>query len=218
MRIVLINPNTSPATTDLMVGIARRAADAGVTVEGVTAPFGEPLITTEAALATAAEAVVAAIDGLAGPAPDAIIIAAFGDPALDQARCCSKIPVIGIAEASMLEAAKNGRRFSVATTTPDLVAAIRQCAARYGLAGQLASVRTTTGDAVQVMANPLVLRRALEEAAMTTIAEDGAQAVIIGGGPLAAVADELAGIFSVPIIEPIPAAVRLAQARCRQRA
>jgi allantoin racemase len=217
MRITLINPNTSQATTDLMVGIARRAADAGVTVEGVTAPFGQPLITHEAALATAADAVIAAIDGLADPGPDAIIIAAFGDPALEQARHRSTVPVVGIAEASMLEAAQGGRRFSVATTTPNLVAAIQRCAARYGLSGQLASVRTTTGDASQVMADPLVLRRALEEAAMTAIAEDGAQAIIIGGGPLATVASELAGIISVPIIEPIPAAIRLAQERCRKR-
>jgi Asp/Glu/hydantoin racemase len=117
----------------------------------------------------------------------------------------------------MLEAAHGGRTFSVATTTPDLAAAIARCAARYGLADQLLSVRTTAGDAHSIMADGAVLQRALERLAKETIEEDGAQAVIIGGGPLAGAAQHLASILDAPVIEPIPAAIRLLQSRCRRR-
>ena len=47
----------------------------------------------------------------------------------------------------------------------------------------------------------------MREAARTCITEDGAAAVIIGGGPLAQAADRLQPQFEVPIIKPIAAAV-----------
>ena len=34
MRLLLVNPNTTVRTTELMLGIARAAAPPGVTVEG----------------------------------------------------------------------------------------------------------------------------------------------------------------------------------------
>ena len=40
------------------------------------------------------------------------------------------------------------------------------------------------------------------------ITEDFADAVIIGGGPLASAAKDLKQFFDIPIIEPIPEAVR----------
>lgn len=78
MRLIILNPNTSPATTDVMVSIAKDAAGKGVLVEGMTAKFGAPLITTPAMLKDAGQAVLAMADQLAGA--DAVIVAAFGDP------------------------------------------------------------------------------------------------------------------------------------------
>jgi len=49
---------------------------------------------------------------------------------------------------------------------------------------------------------------ALAEAVRQSIRCDGAQAVIIGGGPLGQAAIALASRFTTPIIAPIPAAVR----------
>ena len=43
-RIVLVNPNTNPATTDRMVAIAQEHAGPHFGVEGITASFGSPLI------------------------------------------------------------------------------------------------------------------------------------------------------------------------------
>jgi Asp/Glu/hydantoin racemase len=49
---------------------------------------------------------------------------------------------------------------------------------------------------------------ALAQAADIAVRQHGAEAVIIGGGPLAAAADRLRRLLSVPVIEPIPTAVR----------
>jgi allantoin racemase len=217
IRILLINPNTSQRSTALMLRVARKAAGADVEIEGLTAPFGAPLITDEAELATAAKAVVAALAQFSGPKPDGVVIAGFGDPALEQVRKQQDFEVVGLAEASMMEAAEGDRLFSVATTTPNLAASIARCAVRYGLGANFLSVRTTPGDPQDVMANTASLQRALEKIARESVEQDGAQAVIIGGGPLADAAQQLSEVVTTPVIAPIPAALRMLLKRCRGR-
>lgn len=205
-RITLINPNTNTKTTQLMADIAQDAAPAGVTVTGATVAEGPPLITDEAGLETAAGAVVTLLASIDDDA-DGYIISAFGDPGLDAARKTLTVPVAGIAEAGMTEAADGGRRFGVATTLPGLQDAIRKRAAAYGFAEQFVSTRLTDGDASYNMADPARLADALEGAIQRCV-DDGAEAVVIGGGPLAQAAKALAPRMPIPLIEPVPAAVR----------
>ena len=212
MRLLLVNPNTNAGTTALMVAIAQRAAPACVTIEGATAATGAPLMDDPdklAAGAAAVEAIVAATD--MGPYAG-LIIAAFGDPGMEEARGALALPVTGIAEAAMAEAAA-AARFIIVTTTPLLVPAIEARVARYGHAARHAGTFVTTEDVALLMADSARLEAALEAVARDALARTGAEAVIIGGGPLAAVAAALRPRFAVPIIEPVPAAVRLAVLR-----
>lgn len=214
MRLLLINPNTSAATTDAMLAIARGAAPAGVAIEGATALFGAPLITQETELATAADAVLQRLSVSALAGVNGVVIAAFGDPGLDRARAHLDCPVTGIAEAGMAEAAADGRAFAVATTTPDLAAAISALAVRYGYGDRFRGVWLTPGDPAALMADSGRLEAALEQASRQAI-DAGAAAIVIGGGPLALAARALAPKLPAPIIEPIPAAIRLALRRAR---
>jgi allantoin racemase len=118
------------------------------------------------------------------------------------------VPVIGIGEAAFREAAVGGRRFSIATTTPLLEMSIRANVALLGFADQLASVRNSHQDPVALMRDPAALQAALSRLVERCIDDAEADAIIIGGGPLAAAARALSGATSVPIIEPVPAAVR----------
>lgn len=211
MRLILVNPNTNAATTQAMVAIAAAVAGPGVAVTGRTAAFGANLITTPQALRQGAQAVVAQAGSLAGA--DAVIVSGFGDPGLDGLRAALRCPVTGIAEAGMAEAAAGGRRFAVVTTTPDLVEEIAATARRHGHGGFMGTW-LTRGDPVALTADPVALRGALEEACRPAIAA-GAQAIVIGGGPLAVAARALAGRLPVPLVEPVPAAVRLSLARLR---
>ena len=110
-RIVLVNPNTSEALTTLMVEIAREFAPACFRINGLTAPFGAPLLTNELELDEAVRAVSALAPELAQSA-DAIIVSAFGDPGADELATVLNRPVIGIAEASMRAAAPSFSRYS----------------------------------------------------------------------------------------------------------
>jgi Asp/Glu/hydantoin racemase len=207
VRVLLINPNTNEATTATMAEIAR-AADSGARVDGATARSGAPLLVDEALLAQGAQAVVDLARATDFAAYDCGIVAAFGDPGLEAARAVCPVPLVGIAEAGMAEAAAGGRRFAVVTTTPLLVGAIERRAAVYGHTAVFGGVRLAEGEIHALMADPPALEAALARACERAIAEDGARAIVIGGGPLAVAARALATRFVVPVIEPIPAAMR----------
>lgn len=206
-RILLINPNSSQATTDMMVRIAQSAASDHVEIVGATAQHGPPMIVEPAALAASAPQVVDIgfdrVKDVSG-----IIISAFGDPGIGDLRRRVNVPVVGIAEAAMLAASAHDRRFGVATTTPGLVTSIDARAAELGLARLYTGTRLTSGDPVKLAADPARLVEALRLAVSACIELDKAEAVIIGGGPLGNAATALTPMFSVPVIAPIPEAVR----------
>lgn len=207
--LVLLNPNTSKATTAAMLKLAREEAGPGMHVEGLTAPFGASLIADPSALAVAADAVLDLFVHIVRLHPAGVVIGAFGDPGLQQLSARLGCPVVGIAQAGMAEAAHGDRRFSVVTTTPDLAGSIMGLADRYGWGRQCLGVRLTQGDPRVLMADANALRSALLLACEEAVQIDGAQAVVIGGGPLAVIAREISHRVAVPLVEPVPAAVRL---------
>ena len=211
--LLLINPNTNADTTKEMVEIARRTAPFGQVVDGVTARHGAPLIYNDAQLSVSASAVLHLAKTLDLTRYSGLVVAAFGDPGIDALRRISPVPVTGIAEAGIIEAAQNARRFSIVTTTPDLVDAICKRVEIYGYGQAFTGVRLTEGDVIAVMSDPERLEKGLLAACARAICDDKAEAVIIGGGPLAVHAVALGAHFDVPIIEPAPAAIRLAVAR-----
>ncbi|MDE2517226.1 MAG: hypothetical protein KGL12_14460 [Rhodospirillales bacterium] len=210
-RILLLNPNSSRASTAMMVTIAQRAARCGdgrmaACVRGHTARHAPAMIVDGPAL-NAAGREIAATARLLPPGIAGIVVAAFGDPGLGDLRARLRIPATGLAEASMREAALGGRRFGVATVTPGLVDAIAARAAALGLGGQFTGTRLTAQPAAALMGRPEALRTALAEA-IEACRRDGAEVAIIGGGPLAAAARQLARHSTLPLIAPVPASVR----------
>ncbi|MFM9938966.1 MAG: aspartate/glutamate racemase family protein [Hyphomicrobiaceae bacterium] len=206
-HVVLINPNTNAVTTSRMVEIAREAAGPGVSIAGLTARSGVPLIFTAEQLDVARHAVLA----LRAEIPvtcAGIIIAAFGDPALDEIRGLLPVPVTGIGEAGLLEAAQGGRRFAVVSTSPGLVAATDAKVARLGLGVTYAGTVLTPEEPVTLTADPSRLEASLAAAIERAIVDHGVEAVVIGGGPLAAAARALAPRFAIAVVEPVSAAVR----------
>jgi Asp/Glu/hydantoin racemase len=190
-----------------MTRIAQQEAGDRAIVSGLTSPYGAPLIVEPAALDVAARAVVSLAPALSQA--DAVIIAAFGDPGLDALRDALSVPVTGLAEAGMAEAAAGGRRFGVVTTTPALAPRIAETAARYGY-DRFVGTWTTPGDPTALTDDPVALLPALGKGCRRAVEEGCAEAVVIGGGPLAEAARALALSAVVPLIEPLPAAVRRA--------
>jgi len=191
----------------MMVRIAQSAVSDDTEVIGVTAAHGPPMIINVAALAASAPHVVE-IGLNHGQDVSGIVISAFGDPGITDLRNKVGLPVVGIAEAAMLEASDNDRRFGVATVTPELVGSIDAMAAELVLAHLYTGTRLTLEDPLELAADPDRLIEALHRAVVACIQLDQAEAVIIGGGPLGNAATALSPLFSIPVIAPIPAAVR----------
>jgi len=207
LRLVrLVNPNAGTVATERMVAVARAAAPDWLSIEGYTTAESPELIVDEAGSSVAEAAVVAAAGRDFG-SEHGIIVSAYIDPGIAAIRAKLSIPVVGIGESSMRAAAAIGR-FAVAMTTPGLVEMVRQYAARLGLADRLVAVPSTTGDPHTRMADPGWVLEALDELIRRAVSESGAEAVIVGGGPLADAARALAETSPVPLIQPVPAAVR----------
>jgi allantoin racemase len=214
-KLLLVNPNTSSATTSGMLKVAMEEAAGRIEIDAATVERGPAKVVDIAGLETAADAVSELLGSMALSSYAGIIIGGFGDPGLEQVRGRTRIPVTGIAEAAAAEAAASGRRFSVIMTTPGLVPAIETRFAAYGCRALLASIRVLHRDAAGVAQEPAAIEAAVHAECEAAIREDRVQAVLIGGGPLAPVARALRSRLAVPIVEPIPAAVRLALARAQ---
>jgi len=201
-----VNPNSSAAATAAMLDIARTVAGPNLHIDDVTAGDGPGVITDPKALDHAADRVVALTPALTQA--DGVIVAGFGDPGLAGLRAAGLRVVTGLAEAGMAEAATDGWRFAVVTTTSDLVARIAQSAQALGHAG-FAGTWVTPGDPLPLMAHPERLAAALLAACRRACAEEpGIRAIVIGGGPLALAARIISADAPVPLVEPLPAAVR----------
>jgi Asp/Glu/hydantoin racemase len=212
-RIALLNPNTSTQSTDLMMASALSALPAGARIEGRNVHSGPAFITEPAALAEAADAVDACADGLVAEGFDAIIIAGFGDPGLGALRRRLGLPITGLGEAGIAEAARDGLPYAIVTVTPDLHASLLAAAHAAAPPAQLVAIRYTQGPLASVMHSADSLEGALLRACQDAITTDGAQSIVIGGGPLAQAAREIAAQLHIRVVDPVCAAVRLACAR-----
>ncbi|MFZ4285315.1 aspartate/glutamate racemase family protein [Variovorax sp. HJSM1_2] len=215
-KILLLNPNTNAATTQMMADIAQSCLPPGFTVTGISAQAGVSMIINEAEMRAAALEVERSWLH-AGMAWDGVIISAFGDPGIEQVRATAKVPVVGICEASLLDGAANGRRFGVATVTPALADLIQTHIVRLNLGPHYTGIRLTDEEPRALAADPAKLLQALTRAAQRCLEDDGADAVVIGGGPLGQAAMQIQTQLQAPIIAPIPSAVRRLLAACTPR-
>jgi allantoin racemase len=209
-RIVLFNPNTSSTVTADMVAIAKESASEWADIHGHTAEFGAPIIVNACDLETAGRAVDAFAERMldAGWPADGIVIGAFGDPGLAAIRSQAPVPVVGFGQSAIAAAAAGGRAFSIVTTTPQLKSSIRQQVEQFGASENLRSILMTPGVPEEVMADADRLDRELAQLIDKVMAEDGAKAVLVAGGPLSASARRLRQRFTLPIIDPVTASLK----------
>lgn len=211
--VLLINPNTSRPTTDMMVALAQACFTSlkrdDIQVRGLTAPEGPGMLTEMDELEQAAAIAEHPLVLAQARDSDGVIVGAFGDPGLQTLAEQISVPVIGIGKASMMQAARAGSPFGIATTTPGLAPSILEQVQRYGWAEQFSGLRLTATAPLDLAQAPRRQDQELEDSVLACIQKDGARAVIIGGGPLAQSAQALQSKLAVPVINPIIAACEL---------
>jgi allantoin racemase len=208
MRILVINPNTSEAMTRDIHDEATRYARPDTHVETVSPEWGPRSIEGHyddiVAAAATLEVVRARSDEF-----DGVVIACFGDPGLHAAREVSQVPVVGIAEASMLVACTVAHRFSVVTVLPRVKPWIEETVRLHGLEARCASVRTTPLTVLDCERDPAAAEREIVAAARLALEQDGAEAICLGCagmGPLDKAVERQLGI---PVLDGVACAVKL---------
>ncbi|MDA0982518.1 MAG: aspartate/glutamate racemase family protein [Proteobacteria bacterium] len=207
--ILAINPNTTATVTSLVERHLRGAAP-GVDWRMATGRFGARYIVSEASFAIASHA---ALDAWAehGEGCDAVLLACFGDPGLFALRELSPVPVIGLAEASMLAAAERAPRFSIVTGGPRWAPILERLALCLGFGARLVSVRTTEITGGQAAAEPDRAVAALAQACRDARDQDGAEAVILGGAGFAGLAARVEPVAGIAVIDSVLAGAKAAE-------
>lgn len=142
----------------------------------------------------------------------------MSDPGLRASREAVAIPVLGPCETSMHLAAMLGQTFGVLVVLDATAPGFFNRAGVYGVRDRLVSVRPVNIPVLDLHGDHSTILAALVEQGIRAIRDDGAHVLIFGctgmRGFADAVAGELAtrGYAGVPVIDPMPATLRMAEA------
>lgn len=203
VRLLVINPNTSPQVSASIDAMVKEEAGSAVTVDTVTANFGFHYIASRSAVAIAGHAVLDTAAGAiaSGANPDAIILGCFGDPGLEALQEMTGVPVIGFAEAGLYAAAALDGPFLVATRGQVWREMLQDLVRKLNLQDRVSGIHSINEeDDIGAIAQSLA-----EDAQ-----ERGGKRIVVGGAGLIPILPSIAKACSLPILDPHRAAVRKA--------
>lgn len=215
-KIRVITPVTGEGLGD--AGFARSLGTAETEVDLVQIERGPASIECEFEHAIAVPDTLRAIVEAEREGVDAVVVDCMADPGVRPARELVRIPVVGPAEASMHLACQLGHRFSIVTTEARSVPEFENQARVAGLAERLASVRWVDIPVLDLASDLDALLAALIDASVIAIEADGAHVIVFGCTGMLGFADGVRdglvarGYPGVPVLDPVPVAVRTAQA------
>lgn len=209
-KFLLINPNTSLATTERLSQVLGSMLPDDVDLEPRTAQFGASYIACEASHAVAAHAMLDVWARYCGQHPepiDGVLIACFGDPGLFALRESSACPVTGLAEASFIEAAKHGE-FAIVTGGERWKPMLERLALSLGFSPLLRHIELVQPTGAQLQADPAMALQCLGQACHAA-ALTGVKSIIMGGAGLAGYAQALQAGCPLPLIDSASAGLRV---------
>ncbi len=213
MRIHVINPNTTRSMTLKIGAAAKAAASPGVEVTAVNPDYGPASIEGYFDEAFSVPGLIEEI-GKARDA-DAFVIACFDDTGLEAARCAT------------LGASHWHRRSRVPHGEPDrseiqrrddavaLDCSDRAQPAKYGLIARCARVRAAEVPVLALEEPGSDARRLIEQEIERALAEDGAEAIVLGCAGMTDLARDLERKAGVPVLDGVACAVSLAESLVR---
>jgi allantoin racemase len=212
MRIHVVNPNTTASMTAKIAAAARAVAAPGIEILAQNPADGPVSIEGFYDEAFAVPSMLTLIreadeEGAAGH-----VIACFDDTGLEAARSVAGAPVVGIGEAAFHLASLVAGKFSVVTTLARSVQAIEHNLTKYGLDARCARVRSSDCAVLALEEAGSNARAQISAEIGRAIAEDRAEAIVLGCAGMTDLASELAGEHGVPVVDGVAAAVKLVEA------
>jgi len=212
MRIMVINPNTSVTMTDHVRHALSKIKSQDTELTVVCPEYGPITIETAYDEAWATVNMLELVKQANEEGYDAILIACFADPGLTAAREVSRIPVIGIAEATMHMACMLGDKFTLVAPRKERVPSKYEHVARVGVESKLASVRSLNMTVAQTESEPELTKKRAFEVAQQAVEEDGAEVIILGCAGMAGYAEEIERKLGVVVLDPSAVGLKVAEA------
>jgi allantoin racemase len=210
MKILVVNPNTTASMTDKIAVAARNVARSDTQIVASQSQSGPASIQGFLDVATCVPGLLDEVKRHGDV--DAIVVACFDDTGVDAVRCLADVPVLGIGEAAYHAASMVATRFSVITTLSRSVAGLENNLMRYGLSQKCTKVRATDIPVLKLEeGDPGTLAKIRDEI-KEAIAEDHAEAIVLGCAGMADLMQMLSDEFGVPVIDGVAAAVCMAEA------
>ena len=208
-KFLLINPNTSEATTLKLYENLLPLLPVGFGLDVRTVRKGAPYIACEASHAVAASALLETwADYLSEQkAPDGVLIGCFGDPGLFALRESSASRVTGLAEASFMEASQRGA-FAIVTGGLRWKPMLQRLAISLGYGQALRHIETVTPTGAMLQADPAMAIECLTQACQAA-SVPGVESIILGGAGLAGLAALIQPHVHLPLIDSAQAGLRV---------
>ncbi|MBN8535213.1 MAG: hypothetical protein J0L51_14115 [Rhizobiales bacterium] len=211
MRLLLINGNTTQAVTDHCVSDARLHVSDDTILTGVTARYGADIVTAEPENLIASMAV---LERLAEHYKDhdAAILAISFDSGLLAARDLVPIPIIGMTEAALLDAAAISDRLGMLVFGTASLPLYRAMLDRYPMRDRVVAIQVVEVTSVSAYLDATRLDEAILAALEEMRRRASVDAVVICGAVMSGVAERLQPLTSTRLFGGMKSSVRRAQA------
>src|SRR3984957_9797982 len=211
MRIKIVNPNTTASFTEACLVAGRAVAAEGTELSAGQPSSGTPSVECHVEEAVATLGVVEQVRAGEAAGIDGYVIACFGDTGIAAAREIATGPVVGMTEAALYTAALIAPVFSIVTLPRRTRIFAERVLWQAGLERRCARVRAIDIDVLACEDEAAEAFEPFVAEARRAIAEDHAEAIILGCAGLQSLIGRLEAALGVPIIEGVAAAVKLTE-------
>ena len=212
MRILVVNPNTTASMTATIDHAARSVAAAGTEIVTLNPDKGPVSIESQYDSAYCVPGMLELIRAGEASGFDGYVVACFRDPGLEAAREIVTGPVVGIAEAAMHAASLIASGFTIVSTLPRSVPVQYALARKYGFERQLKKVRAAGIPVLELEDPHSGAADKVKAVVETAIAEDGAEAILLGCAGMVELASRLTRETGVPVLDGVTVAVKMVEA------
>jgi allantoin racemase len=211
MRIKIINPNTTASFTELSLKSGKAVAGRDTEIVAAQPSSGTPSVECHVDEAVATLGVVEAVRRGEAEGVDGYVIACFGDTGLDAAREVARGPVVGMTEAALYMAALVAPTFAIVTLPARTGVFAERVLRHAGLDRRCTKIRVIDVDVLDCEDEASEVYDAFLAEAKRAIADDHAEAIILGCAGLEPLVGSLTQELGVPVIEGVAAAVKLVE-------
>ncbi|MGI6878587.1 aspartate/glutamate racemase family protein [Microbacterium sp. gxy059] len=212
-RILVVNCNTNAEMTRAIGATAQSAALPSTRITALTPPFGPESAEGYYESFVAAAGMLAAVE----QEPehfDAIVLAGFGEHGREGMRQRWDVPVVDITEAGPQLAQLVAHRYGIVTTLDSTLPLIWESLRGAGLDARCTDVVAGDIPVSGIHSSVRAAAAALERCSRDLLRR-GAEAIVLGCAGFAGLDAELQDRLGVPVVDPVAAAVRMAEVLCR---